>query len=361
MVKIFELAFPLEGTPLPSPALRLVFRSTLTHTQPPYGRQRLRREAMDWKHLLTYITGTVDQELLVRNEYLVTENRILRNQLKGRVRLRDGERKALAEIGQKLGKQALQEVATIVKPDTILAWHHKLVAQKFDGSEQRKSVGRPRVDKEIEDLVMQMAKENRGWGYDRIAGALAALGYDISDQSVGNILKRRGLSTAPDRKKTTTWKEFIRTHMEVLWATDFFSTEVWTLGGLVTFYVLFFIKLDTRAVHIAGVTAHPAEQWMMQVARNATMEEWGFLEPGQYLIHDRDTKYCDAFKQIIDDAGVKRLPLPPRSPWLNAFAERWVKSVKDEALARVILFGERSLHHVLGEYVEHYHLNVARK
>ena len=184
---------------------------------------------MDWKHLLAYITGTVDQELLLRNEYLVTENRILRNQIKGRIRLSDGERKTLAEIGQKLGKPALAAVATIVKPATILAWHRKLVAQKFDGSAQRKSVGRPRVDKEIEDLVMQIAKENRSWGYDRIAGALAALGYDISDQSVGNILKRRGLSTAPDRKKTTTWKECIRTHMEVLWATDFFSTEVWTL------------------------------------------------------------------------------------------------------------------------------------
>jgi transposase InsO family protein len=127
------------------------------------------------------------------------------------------------------------------------------------------------------------------------------------------------------------------------------------LGGLVTFYVLFFIKLDTREVHIAGVTAHPNEAWMMQTARNATMEEWGFLEPGQYLIHDRDRKYCDAFKQIIDNAGVKRLPLPPRSPWLNAFAERWVKSVKDEALSRMILFGETSLCHVLDEYLAHYH------
>ena len=143
--------------------------------------------------------------------------------------------------------------------------------------------------------------------------------------------------------------------MEVLWATDFFSTEVWTFGGLVTFYVLFFIKLDTREVRMAGVTAHPNEQWMMQVARNATMEAWGFLEPGQYLIHDRDTKYCDAFTQIIDGAGVKHLPLPPRSPWLNAFAERWVKSVKDEALSRMILFGENSLRHVLDEYIEHYH------
>jgi len=310
---------------------------------------------MDWKTLLACITGSVEEQLLLRNEYVVEENRILRNQIAGRVQLTDAERQTLAKIGKKLGKQALEEVVTIVKPSTILAWHRQLVAQKFDGSEQRKSVGRPRVDRALEDLVVQMAKENRSWGYDRIAGALTELGYDISDQTVGNILKRRGLPSAPDRQKTTTWKEFIRMHMEVLWATDFFSTEVWTLGGLVTFYVLFFIKLDTREVRMAGVTAHPNEQWMIQVARNATMEAWGFLEPGQYLIYDRDTKYCDAFTQIIDDAGVKHLPLPPRSPWLNAFAERWVKSVKDEALSRMILFGENSLRHVLDEYVEHYH------
>ncbi len=135
---------------------------------------------------------------------------------------------------------SVEKIAQIVKPDTILAWQRKLAAQKFDGSKKRKPVGRPRVDKDLEDWVVQMAKENRSWGYDRIAGALADLGYEISDQNVGNILKRRGIPRAPDRKKMTTWREFIRTHMDVLWATDFFSTEVWTLGGLVTFYVLFF-------------------------------------------------------------------------------------------------------------------------
>src|SRR6266849_3629209 len=122
----------------------------------PYGhniRQRLRGEAMDWKHLLAYITGSVDQELLLRNEYLVTENRMLRSQITGRVRLSDGERKTLAEIGQKLGKQALAEVATIVKPDTILGWHRMLVAQKFDGSTQRQAPGRPTSDPELEALV----------------------------------------------------------------------------------------------------------------------------------------------------------------------------------------------------------------
>src|SRR5215813_10533385 len=191
-------------------------------------------ELMDWKHLLAYITGTVDQALLLRHEYLVTENRILRSQITGRVRLTDGERKTLAEIGQKLGKQALQEVAKIVTPDTILAWHRQLVAKKCDGSQQRKAPGRPPIAPELEALVVRMAQENRSWGYDRIVGALANLGFTISDQTMGNILKRHGLPPAPERKTTTTWKEFIRTHMEVLVATDFFTTEVWTLGGLVS-------------------------------------------------------------------------------------------------------------------------------
>src|SRR5256712_1097076 len=310
---------------------------------------------MDWKTLLAYITGSVDQELLLRNEYLVTENRILRNQITGRVRLTDGERKTLAEIGQKLGKQALQDVATIGKPDTMLGWHRKLVAQKCDGSQQRKAPGRPTIDPELEALVVRMAQENRSWGYARIVGALANLGYTISDQTVGNVLKRHSIPPAPERKTTTTWKEFIRTHMDVLVATDFFTAEVWTLGGLVTYYVLFFIHLGSRKVHIAGVTPHPNAPWMMQVARNVTMDEWGFLAPGQYLIHDRDTKFCAAFQQIIDDAGIERIPLPVRSPNLNAYAERWVRSVKDEALSRMMLFGESSLRHVLKEYVDHYH------
>lgn len=310
---------------------------------------------MGWKRLLAYITGSVDQELLLRNEYLVTENRLLRQQITGRVRLSDGERKTLAEIGKRLGKQALAEIATIVTPDTILAWHRKLIAQKFDGSPQRKACGRPPIDKELEALVVQMAKENRSWGYDRIVGALQHLGYTISDQTVGNILKRHGLPPAPERKKTTTWTEFIRTHLDVLVATDFFTAEVWTTAGLVTYYVLFFIHLASRKVDIAGMTPHPDERWMVQVARNVTMADWGFLAPGQYLIHDRDGKYCPAFQQIIDEAGVKRVPLPPRSPNLNAYAERWVRSVKDEALSHLMLFGERSLGHVLTEYVAHYH------
>jgi transposase len=254
---------------------------------------------MDWKQLLAYITGTVDQELLLRNEYLVEENRMLRHQITGRVRLTDAERKTLAAIGHKLGKQALAEVATIVKPATILSWHRKLIAQKFDGSQQRQSPGRPKIDHELETLIVRIAQENRSWGYDRIVGALANLGLTVSAQTVGNVLKRHGIPPAPERKTTTTWKEFIRTHLDVLVATDFFTAEVWTLGGLVTYYVLFLIQLGTREVHVAGVTPYPNQAWMMQTARNLTMEEWGFLGPGQYLIHDRDGKYCPAFQQMV--------------------------------------------------------------
>jgi putative transposase len=310
---------------------------------------------MDWKQLLVYITGSVEEELLLRIEYLVAENHILRDQIKGRVQLHDAERRTLAEIGKKLSKQTLGEIATIVKPDTILAWHRKLVAQKFDGSQQRKSSGRPRVDPELEELVLRMARQNRSWGYDRIQGALKHLGYTISDQTVGNILKRHGLQPAPERKKTTTWKEFIESHMEVLVATDFFATEVWTWCGLVTYYVLFFLHIGSRRVHIAGVTPHPYEAWMKHIARNETMETWGFLKPGYYLIHDRDGKYCPAFQDIIDASGINRVPLPPRSPNLNAFAERWVKSVKSEVFSKLILFGERSLRHALTQYTVHFH------
>src|SRR5215471_3797742 len=226
---------------------------------------------------------------------------------------------------------------------------------KFDGSQQRQAPGRPKIDPELEALIVRIARENRSWGYDRIVGALANLGLTVSAQTVGNVLKRHGIPPAPERQKTTTWKEFIRTHMDVLVATDFFTAEVWTLGGLVTYYVLFFIHLGSRQIHVAGVTPHPNEAWIVQVARNMTMEDWGCLSPGQYLIHDRDAKFCAAFQRIIDDAGIECVVLPPRSPNLHAYAERWVRSVKDEALSRMIRFGEKSLWHVLHEYGDHYH------
>ena len=266
---------------------------------------------MDWKTMLAYITGSDDEDLLLRNEYLTAENRILMVQLQGRLKLTDGERRTLAQIGKKLGRTVLAEVASIVTPETIVAWHRRLVAMKFDGSKKRSYPGRPAVDREVEDLVIRFANENRDWGYDRIVGALANVGHTLSDQTVGNILKRHGIPPAPGRKKTTTWTEFIRSHRDVLAATDCFTTEVWTTSGLVTYYVLFFMHVATRWVHISGVTPYPHEPWMTQVARNVTMADVGFLVDHRYLIRDRDGKYCRAFDDTIVAAGVQPIKLPP--------------------------------------------------
>ena len=194
---------------------------------------------MDWERILAYITGAVDQEFLLRNGYLAAENRILKAQLKTPLRLTDAERMTLAEIAHRLGRKALDDVANTAKPDTIMGWYRRLVARKFDGSKSRRYPGRPRIDDEIEQWVVRMAKENSDWGYDRIVGAMANLGYRLSDQTVGNILQRHGIPPAPERKHTTTWTDFIRAHMSVLAGTDFFSVEVLTLRGLVTYYVLF--------------------------------------------------------------------------------------------------------------------------
>ena len=179
-----------------------------------------------WARLLAYVTGLVNQELLLQNEYLAAENRILRAHLPARLRLSDPERCTLAEIGQRLGRQALKKVACVAKPDTILAWYRWLIARKFDGSQSRRYPGRPRMSAEVEDLVVRFARENSGWDYDRIAGALANLGHRISDQTVGNILRRHDIAPAPKRSQTTTWKEFIRRHTEVLAGTHFFTVEV---------------------------------------------------------------------------------------------------------------------------------------
>jgi transposase InsO family protein len=308
-----------------------------------------------WAGLLAYVTGLINQELLLQNEYLAAENRILRAHLPARLRLSDPERYTLAEIGKRLGRKALEKVACVAKPDTILAWYRRLIARKFDGSQCRTYPGRPRISAVVEQLVVRFARENSGWGYDRIVGALANLGHHISDQTVGNILRRHDIAPAPKRSQTTTWKEFIRRHMDVLAGTDFFTVEVLTWRGLVTYYVLFFLHLETRRVSLAGITRHPTEEWMTQMARNAVDDEAGYLLRHRYVLHDRDTKFCAEFRESLAAGGVKCLQLPPRSPNLNAFAERWVRSVKSECLSHFILFGECSLRRALKNFCEHYH------
>ena len=217
------------------------------------------------------------------------------------------------EIGKRVGRKALTQVACVAKPDTILGWYRRLVAAKFDGSKQRSYSGRPRISPEIEATVVRFARENPSWGYDRIAGALANIGHDVSDQTISNVLRRHGIAPAPKRRQTTTWKDFIRSHITVLAGADFFTVEVLTWRGLATYYVLFIIHLETRRVTLGGVTQHPTEAWMEQMARNATDEDGGCLQPIRYLLHDRDAKFCASFDSVPKAGGVNAMKLQVRS------------------------------------------------
>jgi transposase InsO family protein len=269
--------------------------------------------------------------------------------------LTDPQRATLAEIGKRLGRQPLEPVASVAKPDTILGWYRKLIARKFDGSKHRAYPGRPPVGREITELIVRMARENSDWGYDRIAGALQNLGHRVSDQTVGNILRRFGIAPAPKRCQQMNWAGFIRSHMAVLAGIDFFTVEVLTWRGLVTYYVLFFLHLETRRVTLAGITPHPTQDWMVQMARNAVDDIDGALLPVRFVLHDRDTKFCTSFRAMLQSGGVQLILLPPRSPNLNAFAERWVRSIKNECLSKLILFGETSLRRAVTEFIKHYH------
>jgi putative transposase len=304
---------------------------------------------------LALVAGHVEDELLKRNEYLAAENEILHSKLKGRLRLTDVERIRLAELGHQLGRKALEGVAAVVKPETILKWFRDLIAKKFDGSAARSKGGRPRTAQEVEELIVRISKDNASWGYSRIVGALSNLGIKRCEQTVAEILRRHGIPPAPKRQSGLSWSEFISRHQDVIAAADFFTVEVMSCVGLVTYYVLFFMHLDTRRVQIAGITTSPDERWMKQVARNLTMADCGFLEGRRHLILDRDAKYTTAFRAMLKASGVDVIRLPPKSPNLNAYCERWILSVKSEMLSRMVFFGVGSLREALQEYLEHFH------
>ena len=289
--------------------------------------------------------------------YLIAENRVLKERIgKKRILLNDDQRRRLAVKGKILGRKRLQEIGMLFTPDTILRWHRTLVARRWDYSNRRKNqVGRPRVRQVIVELILRFAKDNPTWGYDRIQGALANVGYRISDTTVGNVLRQHGIEPAPDRKTQTTWGTFLRAHWDVLAAIDFTTVEVWTKGGLVTFYLLFVMELKTRRVHFAGCTTNPHGAWMKQTARELINCEDGFLNDKKYLIMDRDTKFCESFRSVLQQSGVAPVILPPRSPNLNSHLERFFGSLKSECLDRLIFFGERSLRNACREYLSHYH------
>ncbi len=307
-----------------------------------------------WQMILACLAGWIHREQQQRIEFLQTELAVVREMLgKKRLRFNDDQRRRLAAKGKEIGRKGLLEIGSLVTPDTLLRWHRELVAQKW--TFERKNPGRSPVSQEVTDLTVKLAKENPGAGFDKLQGMLANLGHEISDTKVKNILKQNGIEPAPVRTKRTTWAEFLRSHTETMAACDFFTTEVWTLGGLVTFYVLFVIDIATRRVHIAGITTSPNAAWMKQVARNLTDCQDGFLKGKSHLIMDRDGSFTEKFRDILKTAGVKPVRLPPQSPNLNAFAERWVRSIKSECLDRMIFFGEKMFRHAVTEFVAHFH------
>lgn len=222
-------------------------------------------------------------------------------------------------------------------PDTLLRWHQRLIARKWTYA--RKGPGRPPISKELEDLIVSMAKDNRSWGYVRIQGALANLGYVVSSTTIANVLKRHGIEPAPSRRKRTSWQTFLQAHWELLAATDFFTVEVWTLRGLVTYYALFTIHLAARRVYFAGITTSPNSAFMIQVARQLTDEFDGALEGVRFLIMDHDTKFTKHFKAFLERERVTPLVYPPRAPNCSPYAERFVRSIKEKCLDRIIPIG----------------------
>jgi transposase InsO family protein len=308
-----------------------------------------------FRFVITTVAGWMNQHQQHVIDYLREENRVLREQIGARrMRFTDDQRCRLAAKAKKLGTKLLRGVATIVTPETLLAWHRKLIAQKYDGSAHRLP-GRPRTKAEMTALVIRMAEENRDWGYRRIQGALANLGHQLAHGTIANILKQHGIEPAPERNRKTTWKEFLRRHWDQIVAADFFTVEVWTRTGLQRFMVLFFIDLSTRRVEVAGIATAANGLWMRQIARNLSDAMDGFLKGKRYLIHDRDPLFTTEFLNMLADAGIQSVKLPPRSPNLNAYAERFVRTIKECCLERLILFGEASLRQAIREFVVHYH------
>ena len=275
-----------------------------------------------------YITGTVDQELL------------LRNQITGRVRLTDGEHSTLAAIGTRLGEKGAGRSdvggqtrdATGLVPETYRKEVRWISAPAVSGTATL-----PSRDRGLSRAICQReshmgARSYRGCTKERRLNGERPDGRQY--------LEAPRPPSGPERKETTMWREFIRSHRDLLVGTDFFTAAIWTRSELVTYYILFFIQVGSRTVHIAELTPNPNGAWMTQMARNSTMSEWGFLTHGRHLLHDRDTKFCSTFQETMKAAGVTPLKLPARSPNLNAHAEHWVRSVKEEALSKLILLGK---------------------
>jgi putative transposase len=303
-----------------------------------------------YQSFLFLLASATDRELARHIQYLTAENRILRSKLPRRLALTERERQRLIKFGRPLGA-ALRHLISIVVPRTFARWLNGARGPEQSGRRR----GRPRRSAALRALVLRLAREN-SWGYTRIHGELKKLGFrKISRSTVARILRENGIDPGPWRGPGT-WDDFITRHTATLWACDFFSKKVWTMRGLVEYFVWFFIQVGSRQVVIAGVTAKPDRAWMGQRGHEMVrVFEQQAVQP-RYLIRDLDDKFDASIDAILEKSGVQVLPVGPLAPNLSAHAERWVLSIKSECLDHFVVVGEKHLRYLIDEYVAHYHI-----
>ncbi|HOO49672.1 MAG TPA: integrase core domain-containing protein [Alphaproteobacteria bacterium] len=288
----------------------------------------------------------VNSQLIEDIKYLKVENEILRSKLGRRITLTAAERTRLLRFGKPLGPR-LKELISIVTYQTFRRWVNGHIYQG------KGKVGRPALPEDVVEIVVRIAKDNPGWGYNRILGELKKLNIQIGRTSIQKILREKGLEPSPLRRDST-WTDFIKTHMNTLIACDFFTKEIWTLRGRVTMYVFFFIELGSRRVHFAGMTRYPNQRWVELRSKEVleNMKISGF-EP-KYLIRDRDCKFSDNFDKQMNLYGVEVRKTPVKNPSCNVYAERWVWSAKHECLNYFTVLGKHHLGYIVEEYVNYY-------
>lgn len=314
--------------------------------------------------LLHCFANARHKDLVAQVEYLKAENQVLRSRLPTRITVTPPERKKLEKLGGKVGP-ALKHLITVVSHRTFQRWVSESKKGNASASAKpKRRPGRPRTPEEVQQLVVRIARET-GWGYTRILGELKKLGIrNVGKTTIRNILKDAGFEPGPGRSEGS-WNDYLKMHAKTLWACDFVSKKVWTLGGLTDCYVLVFIHLKSRKVIASSCTFHPDGDWVAQQARTLTMDAEAVGEPIGQLIHDYDTKFTARFESILKQNGIEPKPVGPMKPNLNAYAERFIQTLKQECLDHFLVLGQRHLDYLVQEFVEHYnterpHMSLGR-
>ncbi len=294
-----------------------------------------------------------DVEILLLRQQL----RILQRKQPHPPRLSRWEKLGLAVLTARLAavnsqaRTRLSQIVLLFKPETVLKWHRELVRRKWTFARTRTG-GRPAITADLTELILRLAKENPGWGYSKLQGELLKLGYDMGRSTIRDVLKRHQVPPAPQRtRQGSSWRTFLGHYKQQILACDFFTVEtVW----LQTLYVLFWIELGSRRVHLAGCTAEPTAAWVTQQARQLSWELQDGTLSARFLIRDRDAKFPSSFDTVLESEGITIIQTPYQAPKANAFAERWIRSVREECLDHVLIVNECHLRRVLTEYIAYY-------